>query len=333
MNVRKFLFATLLLVFSFCKECIAQVDLQNNLIAYFPFDMDVLDYSGNEHHGQLFGASQVEGIFGNAYKFDGLDDYIFVNYDQELHFEQGANFAISFWYKRDKTNEFNVAGDLISIWDSEHLDNPYSYAVRLFTKHSDRKGQLAVGRYDGNDFDCYHVPYTYSHPVRDEEWHHALYQLDENDYLQLYIDGEFSSEILDETTCALTSESDLYIGIRSIYFDSSGNRPFSGSIDEVRIYGRTLTNDEIAALSSTTVTSVEVLMDEKVKVYPTPSSGQISIESANSPVSQIKTFNSLGQVQVFGKVNSIQLDEPGIHLLEIVLANGVKLHEKVLIVK
>ena len=49
------------------------------IVAYFPFDGDASDATGNGHHGTVNGAvltSNVHGVPGQAYWFDGDDDFI-----------------------------------------------------------------------------------------------------------------------------------------------------------------------------------------------------------------------------------------------------------------
>lgn len=57
-------------------------NLNNGLSAYYPFNGNAEDESGNGNYGTVFGASLTQDRFGNnntAYQFDGIDDYIDVN--------------------------------------------------------------------------------------------------------------------------------------------------------------------------------------------------------------------------------------------------------------
>ena len=56
-----------------------QANLQDGLVAYYPFSGNANDYSGIGNHGTVFGATLATDRFGNlnhAYSFDGIDDYI-----------------------------------------------------------------------------------------------------------------------------------------------------------------------------------------------------------------------------------------------------------------
>jgi hypothetical protein len=60
----------------------AQIDLNNGLVAYYPFNGNANDESGNGKNGTVSGAVLTSDRFGNlisAYIFDGTNDYISAN--------------------------------------------------------------------------------------------------------------------------------------------------------------------------------------------------------------------------------------------------------------
>ena len=68
---------TVLVVFVFCG--MGHAGLSDGLVAYYPFDGDATDESGNGNDGKVVGAMLETDHFGNrdhAYSFDGQDDYI-----------------------------------------------------------------------------------------------------------------------------------------------------------------------------------------------------------------------------------------------------------------
>ena len=63
--------------FAFCGYSFA--DLNDGLVAYYPFNGNANDESGNGNDGTVNGATLTEDRCGNAnsaYSFDGADDYI-----------------------------------------------------------------------------------------------------------------------------------------------------------------------------------------------------------------------------------------------------------------
>ncbi|MDP7281990.1 MAG: hypothetical protein QGG39_19205, partial [Candidatus Poribacteria bacterium] len=72
-------------------------DLHRGLVAYYPFNGNANDESGNGNDAIVKGASLTadrNGEFSKAYKFDGNNDYIAVNSSQAFRFQQ---HTISAW--------------------------------------------------------------------------------------------------------------------------------------------------------------------------------------------------------------------------------------------
>jgi len=79
----------------------AHADLTDGLVAYYPFNGNANDESGNGNNGTVYGATLSNDRFGNidsAYSFDGVDDYIDIMNSDELNFGEG-DFTISSWLK------------------------------------------------------------------------------------------------------------------------------------------------------------------------------------------------------------------------------------------
>ena len=88
------LFLTLLWCSSYL---FAQVDLQNGLIASYPFNGNACDESGNGYNGTVSGATLTTDRFGNAnsaYSFDGISSYIQFSADGL----PTQNRTVSFWF-------------------------------------------------------------------------------------------------------------------------------------------------------------------------------------------------------------------------------------------
>ncbi len=224
---------------------LSQVDLANGLQAYYPFSGDANDVSGNGFNGTVYGASLIEDFSGtanSAFHFDGVADFIRVADTDELDFDLTEPFAISLWFKGED------GGDLISKWNSAHTSDSYSYAVRMVGLTYIDAGKMIVSRYDGNGTSCYSgVSMKSTNTYYDNNWHSLVYQLNENNQLELYIDSELVSLINDPSICSILSNSDILIGKRS-HSNPSSTRAYKGAIDEVRFYNRKLTSDEINIL-------------------------------------------------------------------------------------
>ncbi|MBU4445745.1 hypothetical protein KJ656_11790, partial [bacterium] len=69
------------------------------IVAYYPFNGNANDESGNDNHGTVNSATLTTDRFGNensAYYFDGEDDYIRIQHSPEL---SSANQSISLFFR------------------------------------------------------------------------------------------------------------------------------------------------------------------------------------------------------------------------------------------
>jgi hypothetical protein len=74
--------------------------LRTGLVAYYPFDGNANDQSGNGNNGVAYGASLTTDRFGNtnsAYTFDGINDYIEVSSGSNFNFQ--TYLTISLWMR------------------------------------------------------------------------------------------------------------------------------------------------------------------------------------------------------------------------------------------
>lgn len=121
--MKKYIFLLILLFIPF--QVFAQWgklnDLKRNLIAYYPLDKDVLDYSGKSHHGTNYGATlRTEkdscvffyGINSGAYSFDGNDSISLGN----SIIDTTKNMSVSmFIFNTDTASYLSIISDWIGI--------------------------------------------------------------------------------------------------------------------------------------------------------------------------------------------------------------------------
>ncbi|MEJ5377699.1 MAG: LamG-like jellyroll fold domain-containing protein [bacterium] len=177
-------------------------------------------------HGELKnGAGRAAGVYGSAWDLDGIDDYIEVDYPTIGDF-QDKPFTVEFWINPGST------GSNIYIMGKSHPDNGEGWDMRL----NDQK--LRLEGTDGWD-PAYNWESTGTVPAY--QWSHIAISATE-DTISIYINGA-----LDGTTTRgtiSTASNPFRIG----WTTNFGGTPFRGQLDEISIYDRALTADEIQAI-------------------------------------------------------------------------------------
>ncbi len=191
-----------------------------SLVAWYRFDGNALDSSGNELHGTEMGDPTYEaGVFGQAISLDGDGDYVDCGLAPEFDITDYITFT--YWIKVvafDKSwNTVLSRGD--DSWRSSRAgENNFMEA--------------AVSGTSGD--------WTYGvTPVDDEQWHHIGWVYD-GTMNYLYVDGEVDAT--EESTGQITVSSfPLWIGDNS----QATGRFWTGLIDDVLIFNRALSQEEV----------------------------------------------------------------------------------------
>lgn len=209
----------------------------------------VLDESGNGHNAAVLnGAVYIsDGRFGGAYHFDGTNDVILVNDD--LGYQPAG--TISFWMKADAVENWrNPFSTDYASWD----DN-----IR-FEESVDGKfimGALGLGTVSPAPGGVYEETYTDS--LESDRWYHVVYAWDEaRDYG--YLDGQL---VFTSFHPAADVKVHPNLGTAGSYrpttldlnrvaigngYSQEANRHWKGFVDEVYIYNRVISSEEVLAL-------------------------------------------------------------------------------------
>lgn len=204
-----------------------------NLVAFFPFNEGTLDASLNEMNGSTVGnTSRTNDRFqvpNMAYEFDGNGDYIDCGSDNRNII---GELTLSAWVKT-------------SSYKAQHIVSKTDYTVLAGYSLSMSDGKV---RFSGHDGSGSFRTTEFSSPINDDNWHHVVGICNFNIW-QIWVDGilvdTFDSGY---TTGDLRTDIPLTIG----YFyvgEGSDHRDFNGTIDNVRVYNRSLKENEILALS------------------------------------------------------------------------------------
>ncbi len=211
---------------------------QDSLLAYYPFDGNASDMSGNGHHGTVSGAILTEdrnGEHGKAYLFDGQDDFIdFGNHPVFNSFP----LTVAVWINSNGNNgESGIVSKYRSAsWNGWQIMEQQDKIVPWYIRSH---GQRIIGNYgEPKPFET-----VLENP---ESWNHLVCVFDE-DGGRIYLNGSLQdTKDWTGTPSAPTASHGLYVG----RYKGSDTRSgfYSGKIDDVRIYGRTLSALEVSAL-------------------------------------------------------------------------------------
>ncbi len=211
-------------------------DDDSSLVGHWSFDDGsgtvAQDKSGNENNGILTsGPKWAPGKLGPAMDFDGINDYVNVDYKSILDFK-GANqsFTISAWIKTDSlSSDTGIVGRW---WDVSNSQ----YVLKIESDTNDIK--FAV--YDTGT--GVQVAESVANSIVANKWIYVVGVAD-NGVAKVYIDGVQSGSIATYGSIKdIGTEEDLSLG--TIWM-GGGGQYFNGQIDEIRIYNRALTADEI----------------------------------------------------------------------------------------
>ena len=221
-----------------------------SIVAWWNFDdgpgPTAFDSSGNESHGSLVGGVQwVPMETGGAMEFDGSSGHITIPFSESLRVINQGDFTLTAWFKPDEIpTEYKVVlqqGDLNGMgrtWLLVHQSNE----IRSSLGGSPNQSGFAI---EGGI------------------WYHAAVVVTEQgatDTIQIYVNGQPSGA--PGLKGVEDSDGIFYIGCHKNLTNF-----WDGLIDDIRIYNRALSPDEIKAM-----------VPPKVKARePDPADGDVTV--------------------------------------------------------
>ena len=275
----KYLLAIVILCMSLVTS--AQINLDSGLVGHFPFD-------GNANDMSVIG---VDGLVTNAVLTPGKTG----NVDSAYYFN-GTNAFIDF----DTTNR-NVTDEItISAW-VKTTDTGLVWIVGKYDWTVDRGYHLLV--FDGHPFIAgrnnggLYVSTNYPNPtllVNDGNWHFLLAEIKGNEW-SMTVDCVLDTSVTSTSPLPdLRNSQPLTVGY--FFLGSNGDHlDYEGSVDEVRIYNRTLSADEKQVLCKVDLDTT-VFLAPKVSNDTTVCSSSILSLSAYADSGMIYWDSPLGSV-------------------------------------
>jgi len=200
-----------------------------DLVLDLPFDEGegsvAYDQSLYGNNGTIYGATWTRGRSGWALSFDGVDDRVEVPHSDELNIAEGNKITITMWAYLTGWQEGYPAGVVIDKRTENQANYNWEFNENVMSMRVHAEGTIYSA--------C--VPHSFN------TWNFYAMVLD-GDVLKGYLNGELKATVTGVATSG-TNTVDLHIGETA-----EGVCRTKGIIDEVRIYSRALTDEEIREL-------------------------------------------------------------------------------------
>lgn len=218
----------------------------DGLVAYWSFDElkdgKFADNSGNGHDGTLCGdAALVDGKLGGAVRFSTKGDMVTVPVTSDLNFNEDQSYTVSLWVKPE-----DVGGS----WQSVFCKGRGAATHLGFWFTDAAKSKFRFGQSN-----TYSKNQDSSLAAVNGAWYNVVLVQDaQSGKSILYINGEVASS--KDWTVDATTGSYLIIGAER----TDGTSPFSGVVDEMKIYSRALTPEQISAAYAADLSAASTLV-------------------------------------------------------------------------
>ena len=206
-----------------------------------------VDYSGFGNNGSVTNAAwNASGGYddGGAYNFNGTTDYIIIPVSNSLNMSTN-DFSISAWIK---PKSISPNGDII------YADPSHTWCTRgfsFFVRNGSYNGlTLRTSKNDGCDsptrLEDVSPSSDYTNTLLNGRWHFVAAVVNRNSTSYIYIDGLQVGSYANNISWANQSISNTAVQV--IGADSGGSNNFNGSIDNLIVWNRSLSSQQILAL-------------------------------------------------------------------------------------
>ncbi|MEF8867572.1 MAG: LamG-like jellyroll fold domain-containing protein [Haloarculaceae archaeon] len=213
---------------------------------------ETLDYAGGTVYefdvrgDPTTGAAGFDG--GAAYEFDGSDDWLLDGNAESTYLQNEESVTVSMWVKAEATG--TNAGLVDSVDDGGESDDD-EFGLRYDSSGADAGGTDSFKSSVGIQGDSTEYNYEYESNVQSTRWQHLAMRWESGERIELFVNGtELAYRTpLGGTPPGVPMENVEFLALARSQKDDTGAL-WDGRIDEVRIYDRALSADEIDSLAS-----------------------------------------------------------------------------------
>lgn len=223
------------------------VSISNGLVGYWTFDGKYMtsststDSSGSGNHGTITNSpTLVLGKTGQALNFTAANSQYVTIADNDILDVTSHDMSFAAWIKPTNTNQISsflskrLNTGNVDQWTMWINDGTISYGAG-------KKIGIAFGNIAGSNLND--IATTAN--IVDGNWHHIVGVIKYNNTLEIYVDGVLAPT----TTIRSQSWTSINTSMPVLVGSDNGGHYFDGAVDDVRIYNRALTAQEVAILA------------------------------------------------------------------------------------
>jgi len=219
-------------------------DIDNSLVSWWRMDdvnatTGVIDYMGRNNGTRKGNATQTTaGKMGKGFSFDGIDgNYVNIGNKADFNFTNTTDFTLSAWvYMYSKTNQNFIR-------KRTNLEGMYS----LDYTSGSQTWEIYISDGSGSGGDYAYVQYADANPTN--KWVHLVGVYNSTGKnVSLYVNGVNSYSYGNRGNVNL----DDFSNADSLTISSNTYYPVNGTIDDVMIFNRSLSADEILSIYNAT---------------------------------------------------------------------------------
>ncbi len=236
----------------------------NGLMAWYPFNGNGNDMSGNGYHLTNNNCQPTTNRFGNnagAYIVGPTQtfSYGFCNTPNSFPMNVSQDFSFSFWVNME------AVGQIINLkYFADNVPSCSNNELALTTSGNSSFDVLVDNHCSANTSSFSSCVSNFG--VVLNEWQHIAYTKSGNTF-KIYIDGVLRN------TQSLTPTNNIHNAV-CMQLGS-----FSGKFDDLSIYSRSLTDAEITNMFNSTATSSIAEIDNFMQLYPNPTSHFLNVKT------------------------------------------------------
>ncbi|NUM34623.1 MAG: LamG domain-containing protein [Candidatus Brocadiae bacterium] len=212
-------------------------DIISNLELSYDFNGNANDSSGNNRHGSISNAVLATDRFGNAnqaYRFNGN---AYINTNVDFSWGYSNSFSMSLWFKTDnfyadqvlisKTN-YEYSLKIGGLWTNDNFLN---------FEYWNTSGGGSIGLHYSQN------------ALLNNTWYHTVVTYDASTHVSImYLNGQELSRSTVSNSSFQNLPQTMLLGYG--YHWQGENRYFSGSMDEVKIYSKSLSLGDVQTLAN-----------------------------------------------------------------------------------